>query len=132
MRARAVALSLLGMVTGLSAALATEVPAGAAPVAPAVTRSCAAAQPGQAACFALRRTDVAGTATASATMSAMVTPGGYAPADLRAAYKLPSTGGTGATVAIVDAYDDPKAESDLGAYRSQFGLGACTTANGCF
>ena len=33
---------------------------------------------------------------------------------------------------IVDAYDDPNAESDLGVYRSQFGLAACTTANGCF
>ena len=36
------------------------------------------------------------------------------------------------TVAIVDAYDDPNAESDLAAYRSQYGLAACTTANGCF
>jgi subtilase family serine protease len=32
----------------------------------------------------------------------------------------------------VDAYDDPNAEADLGVYRSQFGLPACTTANGCF
>jgi subtilase family serine protease len=35
-------------------------------------------------------------------------------------------------VAIVDAYDDPNAESDLATYRSQYGLPACTTANGCF
>jgi subtilase family serine protease len=35
-------------------------------------------------------------------------------------------------VAIVDAYDDPTAEADLGTYRAQFGLSACTTANGCF
>src|SRR5262249_52534594 len=27
---------------------------------------------------------------------------------------------------------DPNAEADLGVYRSQFGLSACTTANGCF
>ncbi len=33
---------------------------------------------------------------------------------------------------IVDAYDDPTAESDLGVFASQFGLPACTTANGCF
>ena len=60
-------------------------------------------------------------------------PGGYNPADLQSAYKLPSsTAGSGQTVAIVDAYDDPNAESDLGVYRSQFGLAACTTANGCF
>jgi predicted secreted Zn-dependent protease len=36
------------------------------------------------------------------------------------------------TVAIVDAYDLPTAEKDLAAYRSNFGLPPCTTANGCF
>jgi subtilase family serine protease len=35
-------------------------------------------------------------------------------------------------VAIVDAFDDPNAEADLGVYRAQFGIAACTTANGCF
>jgi subtilase family serine protease len=60
-------------------------------------------------------------------------PSGYAPSDLQAAYTLPSsTAGSGQTVAIVDAYDDPNAESDLAVYRAQFGLTACTTANGCF
>jgi subtilase family serine protease len=60
-------------------------------------------------------------------------PAGYNPADLQSAYNLPSqTAGSGQTVAIVDAYDDPNAASDLGVYRSQFGLPACTTANGCF
>lgn len=60
-------------------------------------------------------------------------PTGYNPPDLQSAYKLPSsTAGSGQTVAIVDAYDDPNAESDLGVYRSQFGIPACTTANGCF
>jgi subtilase family serine protease len=60
--------------------------------------------------------------------------GGYAPSDLWSAYNLgsPPSGGTGATIAIVDAYDDPNAEADLAVYRSQFGLSACTTANGCF
>jgi subtilase family serine protease len=46
--------------------------------------------------------------------------------------KTASAGGNGVTVAIVDAFDDPNAESDLGVYRSQFGLPPCTTANGCF
>jgi subtilase family serine protease len=60
-------------------------------------------------------------------------PSGYNPADLQSAYKLPSkTAGSGQKVAIVDAYDDPNAESDLAVYRSKFGLTACTTANGCF
>ena len=59
--------------------------------------------------------------------------GGYAPADLRSAYNLPSaSAGSGQTVAIVDAFDDPNAESDLAKYRSRYGLSACTTGNGCF
>ncbi|HEY2028780.1 MAG TPA: hypothetical protein VGH20_06190 [Myxococcales bacterium] len=58
-------------------------------------------------------------------------PTGYNPADLKSAYKLPAGTGT-PTVAIVDAFDDPNAESDLATYRAQFGLPACTTANGCF
>jgi len=60
-------------------------------------------------------------------------PAGYTPSDLQAAYNLPSaTAGRGQTIAIVDAYDNPNAESDLAVYRSQFGLPPCTTANGCF
>ena len=58
---------------------------------------------------------------------------GLKPADLQAAYGLPSaTAGAGQTLAIVDANDDPNAESDMNAYRAAFGLPACTTANGCF
>jgi subtilase family serine protease len=61
------------------------------------------------------------------------TPMGLSPATLQKAYNLPSArAGTGQTVAIVDAFDDPNAETDLATYRSQFGLAACTTANGCF
>ena len=61
------------------------------------------------------------------------TPAGYGPADLQSAYKLPSsTNGSGQTVGIVDAYNDPNAASDLAVYRSQYGLPACTTGSGCF
>jgi subtilase family serine protease len=42
------------------------------------------------------------------------------------------TAGAGQTIAIVDAYDDPNAESDLGVFSTQYNLPACTTANGCF
>lgn len=55
--------------------------------------------------------------------------------DLRAAYGLwgsAITGGVGQTVAVVTAYDDASAESDLGTYRGQYNLPACTTTNGCF
>ena len=58
-------------------------------------------------------------------------PAGFGPADLLDAYNLPAAGST-ETVAIVDAFDNPNAEADLGVYRQQYGLPACTTANGCF
>jgi subtilase family serine protease len=56
---------------------------------------------------------------------------GFAPADLTKAYGIGAGVGT-PTVAIVDAFDNPTVESDLAVNRSQFGLPACTTANGCF
>lgn len=59
-------------------------------------------------------------------------PIGYGPADLQSAYNLPSAGGNGQLVAIVDAGDDPNAEADLAVYRKTYGLPPCTTANGCF
>ncbi|MET7682744.1 S53 family peptidase [Streptomyces sp. NPDC005423] len=63
------------------------------------------------------------------------TPSGYSPTNIRSAYGLTSaaaSNGAGETIAIVDAYNDPNAESDLATYRSYYGLSACTTANGCF
>ncbi|GHI06654.1 peptidase S8 [Streptomyces cellostaticus] len=63
------------------------------------------------------------------------TPTGYGPSDIQSAYGLTdaaSSNGSGETVAIVDAYDDPNAEADLATYRSQYGLPDCTTDNGCF
>jgi hypothetical protein len=82
--------------------------------------------PGYARCFARVRTDEKG------QMLALAAPQGITPANLRAAYNLPASGGGGRTIAIVDAQDDPKAEADMNAYRSQFGIPSCTTANGCF
>src|SRR5205085_7303578 len=58
--------------------------------------------------------------------------GGYGPEEIASAYRLPAGAGAGRTVAIVDAFDDPGAEHDLGIWRAQFGLPPCTTANGCF
>src|SRR5206468_8258028 len=59
--------------------------------------------------------------------------GAYDPSYLQSAYNAPSaTAGTGQTVAIVDAYENPRAESDLASYRSYFGLPACTIAKSCF
>jgi subtilase family serine protease len=80
------------------------------------------------------RVDLKGTPMAgrSPAASKSVPPGGFAPADLRSAYSITSTGSRTTLVAVVDAYGYPNAEADLAAYRAQYGLPACTTANGCF
>ncbi len=62
----------------------------------------------------------------------MAGPTGLGPKQIQSAYKLAGLSSGGRTVAIVDAYDDPKAEADLGTFRKSYGLSACTTANGCF
>src|SRR5256886_10643486 len=85
---------------------------------------CGTVPVGYARCFSLIKGDAVPFASG---------PSGYGPADLQSAYGLPSaSAGSGQTVAIVDAFDDPTAESDLGQYRSFYGLPPCTTANGCF
>jgi len=58
-------------------------------------------------------------------------PSGFGPADLAAAYHLNPAITSTATIAIVDAFDYPNAESDLATYRSTFGLPPCTVASGC-
>jgi len=146
-----------GAVAALSAAvlIAAGVPAHAATAGPAARPAadsasgaasasaadpsyqplCGTAKPGTFSCFALRSTDTGAGKRDKQTLHAQASaaaPAGYGPADLQSAYALPSDGGAGQTVAIVDAYDDPTAEADLAVYRQQYGLSACTTANGCF
>jgi subtilase family serine protease len=96
------------------------------------------AGPDTARCHSHRRTDRVGTAPnrpGVPSPNALGNNGAYDPGYLLSAYNLASiaaTSGSGATVAIVDAYDSRTAESDLAAYRSYFGLPPCTTSNGCF
>ncbi len=104
-----------------------------------VHRVCPARRPGDASCFALALVPApAGASGVSAYQLAAGAgskgpAGGLTPADLASAYGFSaSAGGTGQTVAIVDAFDDPKIEKDLGTFDSQYGLAPCTTANGCF
>jgi hypothetical protein len=88
---------------------------------------------GHYACFAVRRSDIGFKTKKQVMATPLATPSGFGPSSLQSAYKLPSSSaGSGQRVYVVDAYNDPNAESDLAAYRSQFGLPACTTANGCF
>jgi len=64
---------------------------------------------------------------ASASPNAIPAGVGYGPTQLQSAYKLTSASaadGAGRTIAIVDAFDDPTAASDLATYRSAAGLPA--------
>jgi N-acetylneuraminic acid mutarotase len=126
----AVALTLTlgtGAVAGAVSATAAPTKTASAPV----RQLCAATnRVGYARCFALGRTDIAARPHG---VQPNDTPSGYGPADLQDAYQLPSgVAGAGETVAIVDAFDNPDAETDLAVYRAQYGLPSCTTANGCF
>ncbi len=119
----------------------------------AVRSACAAPAPGRAACLALNlqpRTAAARARAHSLATRSAPHPGlakasecalGYpssclTPQDLRGAYfpgeeaQAPAT--EPQTIALVDAYNDPSAEADLSVYSSEFGLPACTKANGCF
>jgi N-acetylneuraminic acid mutarotase len=135
----AIVTAVFGLPTTASAGTLSASPGGntsggatsthpAAPKQTTVTATCASGRQGFATCFALRRDDIAGK---RGLQPADTVPDGYGAGDLRGAYALPTDGGAGAIVAIVDAFDDPNAEADLAVYRQQFGLPPCTTANGC-
>ncbi|HZC51225.1 MAG TPA: S53 family peptidase [Mycobacterium sp.] len=123
-------LSRAAVTVGVAAALAAMplvVPAAASASTFDLTALCSPASAGHASCFAEKLNAMTPADTAYGL------PSGLGPADLGSAYSLPaSPAGAGQTVYIIDAYDDPTAESDLATYRSTYGLAPCTTANGCF
>jgi subtilase family serine protease len=100
---------------------------------PGYKHACSAPAAGRAACMALINTNVAHRSQLSLGPGMAPTGVGYGPSSLRSAYKLTSASkadGSGETVAIIDAYDDPQAQADLNTYRSDWGLPACRA--GCF
>ncbi len=86
---------------------------------------------GGAANAAYRFSDFQGRPPVHVFRSAEKAPSGVTPAEIKKIYNLPATGGKG-TIALIDAYDDPYAESDLAVFDRQYVLPACTTANKCF
>lgn len=128
--AAAVAALMVGLPTAQASPGATATaPRASAETHPGAEQVCSTPKKGEVSCFALRRTDIKGIKGIQPNAS---TPNGFGASDLQSAYNLPSNGGAGQTIAIVDAYDDPTAEADLAVYRQQYGLPACTTDNGCF
>ena len=136
---RSLATALAGLA---AAAVLGDAGSASATPAPAVpptrtAHACGDARPGQVRCFAAvkpgsARRSAPGRPVPGAGVAAL--PAGYGPADLASAYGLGGARdkGVGRTVAIVDAYDNPRAEADLAVYRRTYGLPPCTTANGCF
>ncbi len=106
-----------------------------------LTHACPPPQAGRATCFAIVRRPVSASTSATAGVHPYVAgsgaagsgpAGGLTPAQLARAYSYDPDGGSGQTVAIVDAYDDPLIEEDLAVFDSYYGLGECTRADGCF
>ncbi len=145
--AAAVVLGVLALALGLSASAS----AAQTPAAHRVTRVCGLAPPGGAACAALRllpasltpadlrpiahrQADEAAAGEHPAVTDKNPFPGYLTPQDLRTAYALPAETASAytQTIAVIDAFDDPTAEADLGVFDEEFGLPACTSANGCF
>lgn len=100
-------------------------------------RVCSAPGPRRFECMALLRTDIKAVSERQLRARSVSPQGpvgdGYGPADLQSAYDLASaaaSAGGGETVAVVDAYNDPNAASDVATYRSAWGLPAC--GPGCF
>ncbi|HMD56975.1 MAG TPA: PKD domain-containing protein [Solirubrobacteraceae bacterium] len=103
--------------------------------------ACAPAPPGSATCFALVRTPVRAADAASRGVVPYTIGGGaytkgpaegFTPADLASAYGFSPAGGAGQTVALIDAYDDPKIEEGLAKFDTEYKLGECTKADSCF
>ncbi len=97
-----------------------------------IRRVCPLPGRGRPTCFALLREPVASNIAASVGAKPYVPgdgasesgpAGGLTPAQLASAYEYaPTEGGTGQTVAIVDAFDDPKIEADLGEFDKKYKL----------
>jgi hypothetical protein len=153
-RSTAAAIALLALPVALAGPPAASASEGVlSPASYGVGPLCSAPAPGRSACLGLgliakaplslpgarllaqRQSAPAGPSAPAAPATEFKAPlGGVTPAHLRAAYGLsaaPAPTST-QTIGIVDAYDDPNAETDLAQFDSQFGLPPCTKEAGCF
>jgi subtilase family serine protease len=120
---------VVNRLTGAPVAFGTQIPA------------CAVPQPGREQCHsiivALGVVGPGKVGTSASSRAIRSYPGGapYIPMDLWTAYNTyldAVYSGSGHSIWIVDAFDDPTAEADLQIYRNAFNLPTCSSANGCF
>lgn len=101
-----------------------------------VPAGCARLQgPGRAHCYLAVQRATTALAQATAAPCTVDETAGYSACNIQNAYGLKALSkkdGKGTTVAVVDAYDDPNAASDLATYRLDEHLSKCTPASGCF
>jgi subtilase family serine protease len=122
--------AVVATAVAITPAVASATPTGSATPVPQATGM----QPVCAGAYVQLRCDAERVTTNGPARTAITGSGpiGWGAQDLRKAHQLPSTDSHSGTIAIIDVGADPSLESDLGVYRQQYGLPACTTANGCF
>ena len=135
MSRRTLGLAVLALsATALTPALSANAAPSQAGLSHRNVKVCSTAAAGEASCNSIRHD----TADGNGKVIPNATPAGYGATTLRSAYGLAAANPSGhPVVAIVDAYNDPNAASDLAVYRGQFTLpiiGNCavSTTNLCF
>ena len=126
------------MLAATPAAILAATPAAASAATPAAASaspsswvfSCGKSfTPGKKHCLVIKNTAAHPTAQ-TVRPDAIPSGNGYGPSQFQAAYNLTAASaadGSGTTVAVVDAYNDPTAAADLAAYRAAAGLPALTS-----
>jgi subtilase family serine protease len=128
-RALAIITPIAALAAGVLAATPVSALAATTPTAPAshFQYSCGSSfTAGKFHCLVIKNTAAHPTAQ-NVRPDAIPSGNGYGPSQFQAAYGLSAASaadGAGTTVALVDAYNDPTAASDLAAYRSAAGLPA--------
>ena len=133
LRSFAVALvSIAAAIAPAAPAAAASSPVAQAHAAPFSAAVCGPAAPGYARCLSLVRTDIA--AVPSSQVAPLAAPSGYGPSGLQSAYNLarPQQRVRAARWRSSTPTTTRPPSPTSGVYRSQYGLPACTTANGCF
>jgi hypothetical protein len=123
--------------TALAGATATAgAPARAAPSGrPAGTwqsTACSSAPPGYSTCLVhVLHPRWKGQDRSGGRVNPKAAPSGLSPNAIATAYGFSTTGGSGNTIAVVDAYGDAAITADLAIFSSQYGLRPCTASDHC-